>query len=50
MYRKIVVRILYGTLYCTDRDWNGTVTEQTSIHRAVILKGAFFIIIYVFSY
>ena len=35
MYRNIVVRILYGTLYWTDPDWDGTVTEQTSIHRAI---------------
>ena len=49
MYRKIVVRLLYGTLYRTDPDWDGTVTEQTSIHRA-ILEGAIFILIYVFSY
>ena len=50
MYKNIVVRILYGTLYWTDPDWDGTVTEQTSIPRAIIFKGAIFILIYVFSY
>ena len=50
MYRNIVVRVLYGTLPWTDPDWDGTVTEQTSIHRAIILKGAIFILIYLFRY
>ena len=36
MYTNIVVRILYGTPNQTDPDKDGTVTEQTSIHRAIL--------------
>ena len=37
---------------CTDPDWNGTVTEQTSIHLVVSsdFEGAIFILISVFIY
>ena len=48
--QKYVVGILHGTLYWTNPDRDGTVTEQTSIHRAIILKSAILISIYVFSY
>ena len=44
----LLIRIKYGSPYWTDPDYYGTVTEQTEIHRAFILKGAIFVITYSF--
>ena len=56
-----MVRILYRTLYWTDPDWDGTVTEHSTeliqtgteplrnkqvFTEQLILKGAIFILIY----
>ena len=46
----ILTRILYGTFYHIDPDYDGTVAQKKSIHRVLLIEMCYFYIIIYFLF